>query len=227
MRADVGFRLHVVGDDAPFGIEAENSVIKMGNWVIPVVRIEDRPRFAWRGAMLDVARHFFTVDDLKRYVDLVSLLKINRLHLHLSDDQGWRVEIKSWPNLTKHGGSTEVGGGPGELSARIKDELGATMNEHVAVYRDEEGLQTAHEVVRRLKEEADKAYVDDRGTVFNQDVLGAIELGYMLDLAACMQQAGVARKESRGVHLRPDYPERDDLAWRKDTVLETTGDDVV
>jgi hexosaminidase len=77
------------------------------------VHIVDKPRFAWRGAMLDVARHFFTVEDVKRYIDLLALLKINRLHLHLSDDQGWRIEIKSWPNLAKHGGSTEVGGGPG------------------------------------------------------------------------------------------------------------------
>jgi hexosaminidase len=80
---------------------------------IPAVHIADKPRFVWRGAMLDVARHFFTVEDLKRYIDLIAMLKMNRLHLHLSDDQGWRLEIKSWPNLTKHGGSTEVGGGPG------------------------------------------------------------------------------------------------------------------
>ena len=77
------------------------------------VRIVDHPRFAWRGAMLDVSRHFFDVDDVKRYIDLISLYKLNRLHLHLADDQGWRIEIKSWPNLTKIGGSTEVGGGPG------------------------------------------------------------------------------------------------------------------
>ena len=63
------------------------------------VRIADGPRFAWRGAMLDVARHFFDVDDVKRYIDLMALHKLNRLHLHLSDDQGWRIEIKSWPNL--------------------------------------------------------------------------------------------------------------------------------
>jgi hexosaminidase len=77
------------------------------------VRIADSPRFEWRGAMLDVARHFFGVDDVKRYIDLIALYKFNRLHLHLADDQGWRIEIKSWPNLTKRGGSTEVGGGPG------------------------------------------------------------------------------------------------------------------
>ena len=80
---------------------------------VPAVRIVDRPRFAWRGAMLDVARHFFGPADVKRYVDLLALYKINRLHLHLSDDQGWRIEIRSWPNLARHGGSTAVGGGPG------------------------------------------------------------------------------------------------------------------
>ena len=80
---------------------------------IPAVRIADAPRFGWRGAMLDVARHFFSVDDVKRYLDLMALHKLNRLHLHLADDQGWRIEIKSWPRLTTHGGSTEVGGGAG------------------------------------------------------------------------------------------------------------------
>jgi hexosaminidase len=77
------------------------------------VRIADHPRFPWRGAMLDVARHFFSVDDVKRYMDLMALHKLNRLHLHLSDDQGWRIEIKSWPNLALEGGKSEVGGGPG------------------------------------------------------------------------------------------------------------------
>ena len=80
---------------------------------IQVVTIVDRPRFGWRGAMLDVSRHFLKPADVKRYVDHMALHKLNRLHLHLSDDQGWRIEIKSWPNLTAHGGSTAVGGGPG------------------------------------------------------------------------------------------------------------------
>jgi hexosaminidase len=77
---------------------------------IPAVQIVDRPRFAWRGAMLDVARHFFSIDDVKRYIDLLALHKMNRLHLHLSDDQGWRIEVKSWPNLTAFGARAEVGG---------------------------------------------------------------------------------------------------------------------
>jgi hexosaminidase len=80
---------------------------------LPAGRIVDAPRFEWRGAMLDVSRHFFGVDDVKRYIDLLAMMKMNRLHLHLADDQGWRIEIRSWPNLTLHGGSTEVGGGSG------------------------------------------------------------------------------------------------------------------
>ena len=75
--------------------------------------IVDRPRFVWRGAMLDVARHFYGPRDVKRYIDLLASYKFNRLHLHLSDDQGWRIEIAAWPNLTAHGGTTAVGGGSG------------------------------------------------------------------------------------------------------------------
>lgn len=91
----------------------ESSGKQDGPWTIAGVRIADQPRFAWRGAALDVARHFFGVDEVKRYIDLIAMYKINVLHLHLSDDQGWRVEIRSWPKLTAHGGSTEVGGGEG------------------------------------------------------------------------------------------------------------------
>jgi hexosaminidase len=81
--------------------------------VLPTLTIRDQPRFAWRGAMLDVARHFLSVDEVKRAIDLMALHKLNRLHLHLADDQGWRIDIRSWPNLATHGGSTEVGGGIG------------------------------------------------------------------------------------------------------------------
>jgi len=79
--------------------------------VIP--RGADAPRYEWRGVMLDVARHFFGVDDVKRFVDVIARYGFNRLHLHLTDDQGWRIEIKSWPRLAEVGGSTAVGGGSG------------------------------------------------------------------------------------------------------------------
>ncbi|HEY5910052.1 MAG TPA: beta-N-acetylhexosaminidase [Verrucomicrobiae bacterium] len=70
---------------------------------VPCVRIEDAPRFPYRGALLDVARHFFTKDELKRYVDELAFHKINTLQLHLTDDQGWRIEIKKYPRLTEIG----------------------------------------------------------------------------------------------------------------------------
>ena len=80
---------------------------------VPVTRIDDYPRFAYRGAMLDVARHFFPVESVKRYIDDVAMLKLNYLHLHLTDDQGWRLAIDGWPKLTEIGASTQVGGGGG------------------------------------------------------------------------------------------------------------------
>ncbi|MDN3203706.1 family 20 glycosylhydrolase [Algoriphagus sediminis] len=80
---------------------------------IPAGKIIDEPEYGYRGSMLDVARHFFSVEDVKHYIDIMARLKYNFFHLHLSDDQGWRIEIKSWPKLTEIGGSTEVGGGEG------------------------------------------------------------------------------------------------------------------
>jgi hexosaminidase len=77
------------------------------------VSIADRPRFAWRGAMLDVARHFFGVEDVCRVIDHLAAYRLNVLHLHLSDDQGWRLAIEAWPRLAEHGGRTAVGGGEG------------------------------------------------------------------------------------------------------------------
>ncbi len=108
--------------------------------------------------------------------------------------------------------------------SEIKAELGATMNQYVAVYRDAEGLQTAHEVVKRLQQESQSAYIDDRGTVFNQDVLGAIELGYMLDCAEAIVVAAIERKESRGAQFRTDFPERKDDEWLKHIDISLNGD---
>jgi succinate dehydrogenase / fumarate reductase flavoprotein subunit len=112
----------------------------------------------------------------------------------------------------------------GRRVSEIKDELGTMMNELVAVYRDEEGLTKAHETVHRLKDDASKAYIDDRGTVFNQDVLGALEVGYMLDCAEATIVSAIDRKESRGAQFRLDYPERDDEQWLKH-INVTRGED--
>ena len=115
-------------------------------------------------------------------------------------------------------------GGP--RVAAIKQQLGDAMNRHVAVYRDAEGLAQAHGIVRDLKEQAPKASIDDRGTIFNQDVIGAIELGYMLDCAEAIVVAAQERKESRGAQFRTDFPERKDEEWLKHIDISADGDDV-
>ncbi|MCX6387720.1 MAG: succinate dehydrogenase/fumarate reductase flavoprotein subunit, partial [Solirubrobacterales bacterium] len=88
------------------------------------------------------------------------------------------------------------------------------------------GLETAHEVVRRLKEEASVAAVDDKGTVFNQDLLGAVELEYMLDVAECIVVSAKERKESRGAQFRTDFPDRNDAEWLKHIDVARNGGDV-
>ena len=82
-------------------------------WIIPNSTIYDKPEYSYRGLMIDVARHFFTEEEIKRQIDFAAQYKINKVHLHLTDDQGWRIEIKKYPDLTLIGGSTQVGGGPG------------------------------------------------------------------------------------------------------------------
>ncbi|RCG26254.1 hypothetical protein DQ384_30300 [Sphaerisporangium album] len=93
--------------------DVESTTVRPGPWVVPGGRVVDHPRFAYRGAMLDVARHFHPVATVKQYIDRIALYKINYLHLHLSDDQGWRIVIDGWPRLATYGGSTQVGGGAG------------------------------------------------------------------------------------------------------------------
>lgn len=96
----------------PANIE-RTTVVSNGKWTVPASTIDDKPEYSYRGLMIDVARHFFTKEEVNRQIDLAAQYKINRVHLHLSDDQGWRLEIKKYPDLTLIGGSTEVGGGPG------------------------------------------------------------------------------------------------------------------
>ena len=113
----------------------------------------------------------------------------------------------------------------GRRIAAIKEELGTTMNEYCAVFRDADGLAKAHEIVMRLKAEEPGAAIDDHGSVFNQDVIAAIELGYMLDVCETIVVAAQERKESRGAQFRTDFPKRDDENWLKhiDVSLDGSG----
>ena len=113
----------------------------------------------------------------------------------------------------------------GRRISELKHELGDTMNEYVAVFRDAAGLDKALEIVRRLKEEAPNATIDDHGSIFNQDVIAAIELGYMLDVAEAIVVAAQERKESRGAQFRTDFPERNDGEWLKHVDISLNGTD--
>ena len=88
----------------PSAIESDKQVVEKIKWNIPCVVIEDSPAFSYRGVMLDVSRHFIPKEDVKRHIDLLAFHKLNILHWHLTDDQGWRIEIKKYPKLTTVGG---------------------------------------------------------------------------------------------------------------------------
>lgn len=98
-----------------YGIQTLRKSLPLSNKtaiLFPQVEINDMPQFAYRGMMLDVVRHFFSVEEVKKYIDILALHNINRFHIHLTDDQGWRIEIKKYPRLTKYGShrdSTVIG----------------------------------------------------------------------------------------------------------------------
>jgi len=86
------------------GIQTLLQLIKTSkDGKIPALEIQDSPKFAWRGMHLDVCRHFFTVEEVKQYIDYLAMYKLNTFHWHLTDDQGWRIEIKKYPKLTQIG----------------------------------------------------------------------------------------------------------------------------
>jgi succinate dehydrogenase/fumarate reductase flavoprotein subunit len=113
----------------------------------------------------------------------------------------------------------------GERPWMIRDELGQSMLENFGVFRHAERMEKQIEVIAGLRERYDRGVlIDDKGAVFNSDLTQALELGYLLDLAACMLQAGIARKESRGAHSRPqDFPARDDENFLKHSISRWNG----
>jgi succinate dehydrogenase/fumarate reductase flavoprotein subunit len=113
----------------------------------------------------------------------------------------------------------------GERPWRIREELAESMHQNFGVFRREDQMLRQGEVVAGLRERYRQVVVEDKGTVFNNDLTQALELGFLLDLADCMVLAGLARKESRGAHARPhDYPERDDENFLKHTIVNLEDD---
>lgn len=107
----------------------------------------------------------------------------------------------------------------GLRSAALRKELGAAMREYAGVFRDAQGLSHAEEAVRQLKDRYSQVYVQDKGRVFNTDLIAMLELGNMLTLAESMVASSIPRHESRGSHSRTDYPQRDDDEWLKHTLV--------
>ena len=96
-------------------------------WTIPCVQIKDKPRFQWRGSLLDCCRHFMSVDFVKRYIDLLAYHKMNRFHWHLTEDQGWRIEIKKYPKLTEISAWRDTGAGYLRMDDEPRDESKGNM----------------------------------------------------------------------------------------------------
>lgn len=126
-----------------------NNLVKNIRWEAPCVNITDYPRFGWRGLMFDVSRHFFTKADVKEYIDQMVRYKYNLLHLHLTDDEGWRIEIKSLPKLTEIGAwNVKKVGYFGKFSPPAPDEP-----------RNYGGFYT-HEDIRELVQYAKERFVN-------------------------------------------------------------------
>ncbi|MGB5052822.1 MAG: FAD-binding protein, partial [Nitrospirales bacterium] len=109
--------------------------------------------------------------------------------------------------------------GPGERAAALRLEMGTTMNRHVSVFREEEGMETALHHITQLKARWPDLTIQDKGQVFNTGLIAALELGFMLDCAEAIIVGALTRQESRGAHFRTDYLDRDDEHWLKHVLL--------
>jgi succinate dehydrogenase / fumarate reductase flavoprotein subunit len=107
----------------------------------------------------------------------------------------------------------------GDRVAKIRRDMGETMNENVGMFRSPERLEKQMGILKELRARYEKVGIEDKGKVFNTDLLFHIELGYMLDCAEMIVVSAIERKESRGAHTRLDYPNRDDENWLKHIVL--------
>ena len=112
----------------------------------------------------------------------------------------------------------------GDMFGQIRLDMGAAMNEHLAVYRHQSGMESALETIRRLRERYQSVYVQDKGKTWNTNLVFTLELGFMLDCAETITLSAIERKESRGAHTREDFPDRNDEEWLKHILVKHTED---
>ena len=112
----------------------------------------------------------------------------------------------------------------GDMFGHIRMDMGGAMNDHLAVYRNHEGMETALSMMRQLRERYRSVYVQDKGKTWNTNLVFTLELGFMLECAEAISLAAIERKESRGAHTREDYPDRDDENWLKHILVKQTED---
>ncbi len=112
----------------------------------------------------------------------------------------------------------------GDMFGQIRLDMGRAMNDHLAVYRNQAGMESALDTVRQLRERYRSVYVQDKGRTWNTNLVFTLELGFMLDSAEAITLSAIERKESRGAHTREDYPERDDETWMKHILVRQTQD---
>ena len=112
----------------------------------------------------------------------------------------------------------------GDMFGHIRMDMGGAMNDHLAVYRNHEGMETALSMMRQLRERYRSVYVQDKGKTWNTNLVFTLELGFMLECAEAVSLAAIERKESRGAHTREDYPDRDDENWLKHILVKQTED---
>jgi N-acetyl-beta-hexosaminidase len=158
----------ITGADAAglfYGIQTLGQLIARDgdSWTVPAVTIEDAPRFAYRGVMLDVARHFQPVETVNAYIDRAAGLKYNHLHLHLTDDQGWRLHFDSRPKLTELASGTSVGGDPGGFysKADYQDIVEYAASRHMTVVPEIDMPSHTHAVSLAYPEITEAPVVND------------------------------------------------------------------
>ncbi|MGH2562938.1 MAG: family 20 glycosylhydrolase [Ginsengibacter sp.] len=117
-------------------VSAESKATVFKNVTIPAAEINDEPLYSWRGMHLDVSRHFFSIDYLKKFIDVLALYKMNKLHLHLTDDQGWRIEIKKYPKLTEEGAWRTFNNQDSDCIRMSKDNPDMAIDTEHIIHRD-------------------------------------------------------------------------------------------